>query len=263
MSSTSSTNNNNNNDGRDHSGSGSGSRRNNRRSLAPPLVPVARLHRRHPNALSMAPVHRCQRKRRVQQVQRQIEQQEQVPRPQSRNLHVDDRAQTALLEGELTELRGYVHSSDADSVRFYKAADKNRCRHRWSNLVLLFILGLTSGASTLVNIFNTSNEDGTLPYRITFNVLIVISTALKVWQQVFRFEQKAMNYEMTGDDYFNYAREWRMRIIQGVDDRRDKCERALTTARHTLREIELNALPLSSTRLTVAAAASVRAEELV
>lgn len=150
---------------------------------------------------------------------------------------------TAVAPAEATLLFGYVKRAEKDSGRFYKAADKNRKRHNWTQVIVLFILAVSAGGSTLFNLL-TPTDDGTFAYRITVNVLLVISAALQAAQRTFKFEQKATNYEMTADDYFNYTREWKMRIAQGVDDRRDKCTDALAAARHCLREIELGALPL-------------------
>lgn len=152
-------------------------------------------------------------------------------------------APTAVTSKEAEILIGYVKRARAESERFYRAADKNRKRHNWSRVIVLIILSVTAGGSTLYNLL-TPTDDGTFAYRITVNILLVISAVLQASQQTFRWEEKGTNYEMTGDDYFNYAREYEMRIAQGVDDRRDKCVDALTAARHGLREIELGALPL-------------------
>lgn len=150
---------------------------------------------------------------------------------------------TAVTDTEATQLFGYIEESSKNSERFYSAADKNRKRHNWTQLIVLVILGVTAGGSTLYNLL-TPTDDGTFAYRVTLNVLLVISTILQAMQRTFKFEQKGTNYEMTGDDYHNYVRLWLMRVAQGIDDRRDKCTAALTDARTSLREIELGALPL-------------------
>jgi len=177
---------------------------------------------------------------------------ENVPdRAHMRNFLPTNNSGDALVMGEPTAvtckeaelLIGYVKRARTESERFYRAADKNRKRHNWSRVIVLIILSITAGGSTLYNLL-TPTDDGTFAYRITVNILLVISAVLQASQQTFRWEEKGTNYEMTGDDFFNYAREYEMRIAQGVDDRRDKCVDALTAARHGLREIELGALPL-------------------
>lgn len=156
-------------------------------------------------------------------------------------------APTAVTDAEAHLLTGYVERARKDSERFYQAADQNRRKQNWTSVILLVILTITAGGSTLYNIIVPTDPNETqqaYAYRITVNVLLCISAVIQAMQQVFRYEQKSSNYEMTGDDFYNYAREWQMRIVQGVDDRRDKCLEALASARHSLREIELGALPL-------------------
>ena len=154
---------------------------------------------------------------------------------------------TALQEGEALLLLGYIEGAQRDSNRFYTAASWNRRRKNWTTLILTIILGLTAGGSLLYNLLNPSDENEThtaFVFRITVNILTFIALIIRGMQQVFKYDEKGINYEMVGDDYNNYAREWIMKMAQGVDDRREKCLEAIVAARHSLREIELGALPL-------------------
>lgn len=163
-------------------------------------------------------------------------------------VHVDHAAQSALLDAEIVELNRLIVEARGNSKVYYLAADTQRRKHNWTSWLSTVLAALTSGGSTLFNFFvaqKVAESDGEYAFRIVVNILLVVITVLQAWQQTYKPEWKAMNYEMTADDFANYAREWRLRLVQGVDDRRGRVLMALTTAQHVLREIELSALPIS------------------
>ena len=159
----------------------------------------------------------------------------------------DEKAKTALLDREVVELNTYLTSAQESCDRYYKAADAQRRKHNLSTWIVLCLMSATSTGSTFVNFFVPQTDSETTAmyaFRITVNVLLAFATVIQAWQTAYKPEWKAMNHEMSGDDFANYIREWRMRIVQGIDDRRERVMAALVTARFVLREIESAALPL-------------------
>lgn len=160
---------------------------------------------------------------------------------------VDEALQTALTSSEIETLSGYIKQAEENSHSYYVAADYNRRRNNLVNWILLVVAALTCGGSTLYNFFvpkGPTEADGEYAFRITMNIVLVIIAILKGWQQAYSPEAKAMNFEMTGDDFANYAREWSLRLAQGIDDRRERVLMALVSAQTTLFQIESAALPL-------------------
>lgn len=150
---------------------------------------------------------------------------------------------TAIKPQELQALRGFIQAARAWSVQFYRAASWNRNVHNYTSFFVLTVMGLTTGLSTLYNILAVKDDD-TFAYRIVFNVLIAACTIVKAAQQAFGFDIKSMHHEMTADDFFSYVRTWNLRLAQGVDERRDKCQEAIVSAHLTLDHIERHAMPL-------------------
>lgn len=152
---------------------------------------------------------------------------------------------SALTPSEIGLLRSYVTQADEDGARFHAAADRCRRRHAASNFVLLLLLWATSGGSILYDLSTLEvSGDAGFVTRVTIDVMLAVAAVLQTLQQVCRYDKKLGNYESTGDAFYNYAREWRLRIAQGVDDRRAKCEVALVLAESSLSEIENNAMAL-------------------
>lgn len=151
---------------------------------------------------------------------------------------------TALTVFEEQILLRYVKSADDECRRFHKAANWNRKMRNSSNLLLLTLLYLTSGGSILYDFTTLSVDDPSFWPRLIINVLSILAAVTRTFQQVGNYEGKSINYETIGTNYCNYAREWRQKLAQGIDDRRDKCVEALVLAENGLSEIEHQALPL-------------------
>jgi len=155
---------------------------------------------------------------------------------------------TALLDEEATLLRSYIVQAGASSEAHYAAADRNRCTHRTLSVIHKVLLALTAGGSILYNIFTS---DTTMrPYSITLNVLLLVAAIIAAVQSVFRFDERSVLHEMSGDDFLNYTREWCLRMVRGVDDRRSSCLVAMQDALHRLQAIELHSLPMHRTKAT-------------
>lgn len=192
-------------------------------------------------AVTIAPFHRCQEK----QGERELTDVGLDAKVQS--IFVDRGARTALLDTEVLELNRLILQAQNNGTVYYEAADQQRRKHNLVNWTTTVIVALTSGGSTLFNFFiaqKATESDGEYAFRIVLNLLLVFVAILNGWRQTYRPEWKAMNYEMTADDFSNYVREWRLRLVQGIDDRRERVLLALSSAQHVLREIELSAMPL-------------------
>lgn len=151
---------------------------------------------------------------------------------------------TALTRGNVHALRDYIETSNEASARYYAAADTNRWWNRTLSITVNILLYLTTGGSVLSNIFAMQPSDPAFPYSVSITVLLFVITVLRSVDEGFGFRLKMTNYEMTGDDFMHYARTWARRLLQGVDDRADKCAEAVVTAEQELAAIELHALPL-------------------
>lgn len=151
---------------------------------------------------------------------------------------------TALSPSEINLLKSWIKTARTESKKFDKAARSNRSNNNNLKLILLIILAVTSGSGILYNAFTLKITDPNFGFNVTTTILSVIATVIQIVQQVRGYEPKTVNYQLVSDQYHNFAREWNVIVIQGVDDRRDKAVVALNTAETRISEIESLALPL-------------------
>ena len=151
---------------------------------------------------------------------------------------------SALFASELAMLKGFIQTASVEAKKFDAAARRNRAMNNNTNIALGVILVFTAGGGLLYNIFTLAVTDPNFGYNVINMLLTVLAAFLQIFQSVRNYSEKASNYQLAADQYTNYAREWRMCIARGVDDRREQASAAMLMAENRLSEIESIALPL-------------------
>lgn len=151
---------------------------------------------------------------------------------------------SALTQNQLEWLRDQIKHAEEKSKAYEAASSSSRWWNNNLNLILWLVLSMMGSSSVLYNTFNLKWEDANFGFEVTMTVFAVIAAVIQTLHRVWNVDEKMIKHHDTASGLKNFVREWKLQLVTGIDDRKEKCDEALIIAENQISEIDSTSIPL-------------------